>query len=114
MATYAELKTLQTNGTKKAQVEVAITIMSDEILSGSDTAAPYSQLPTYAEAHTNRAQWLRDTSAFTPSDQLVSQFWNAMLAANESSSVATIEAATDNSVLNNVKAVVDILAGNDS
>lgn len=114
MATYAELKTLQTNGTKKTQVEVAITLMAEEIMSGGDNVAPYSQLPNYATAHANRAQWLRDNNAFLPGDDLISQFWNAMLASNASSSVATIEAASDAIVLTNVKGVVDILAANDS
>lgn len=113
MATYAELKSAQRDSTQRVKVEVAITIMAEEIMSGSDVAAPYSQLPDAATAHGNRSVWLRENNAFVPVDALVQQFWNAMLALNEGVGLALILAADDANVLTNVKKVVDIFAGND-
>lgn len=114
MATYAELKSAQRDSTQRLKVEIAITVMAEEIMSGDDGIAPYSQLPDAATAHANRTSWLRDNNAFVPDDALVQQFWNAMLALNESVALSGILAADDADVLTNVKQVVDILAGNDT
>lgn len=113
MATYAELKSLQRDSTLRVKVEVAITIMAEEIMSGSDTGTPYSQTPDAATAHAKRADWLREQNAFVPSSPLVQKFWQAMLATNSTGTVNDIQNADDALVLINVKSVVDILAGND-
>jgi len=92
------------NGTHVATVLTAntISIPVNVTIAGSDGTVT-------RENHANRALWAK--TAFTDPKGQSQAFWYAMLAANKGASVATITAATDSSIQNNVDAVVDIFAG---
>lgn len=107
MASYAELHSIQSDAPLKNKVKVAITIASDLIRTSNDTGTGFDQ---GTGAHDARYAWVKNVSAYDPSDDLVQKFWNAMLAANESVALATIQSSSDTSIQNNVNAVVDILA----
>ena len=111
MATYTELYDLNQNDTMKNKVYAAITIAADLVRNGDDTTTDFDQT---AGAHDARFAWVKNASAFLPSPGLVQKFWNAMLAANESASVAVITGASDSSIQTNVNKVVDILANGET
>ena len=109
MATYAELYDLENNDTLRNKVRVAISIAADKISEGADDGAPFSQ---DAGAHDNRKAWVVSDNAFHPSEELIQNFWNAMLAKNNTASVGTITGSADSAIQTNVETFVDIFAGN--
>lgn len=109
MATYEELHELANNSGMKNKVRVAIAIAADRIAQVEDTGTNFDQT---AGAHDKRRTWVNDAKAFRPSEELAQEFWNAMLAANNTLAVAGITGATDLAIQNNVEQVIDILAGN--
>ncbi len=105
MASYADLKGLQSDTDLRNKIEVAISIAIQEVLVGDDTAAPYDQT---AGMHDKRVRW-----AHRAKDSLVNEakvFWPLVLAANDSLSVSAIQGAADNAFLSNVKDLVDEIA----
>ena len=92
MATYDELQSLADVPPYSGRIERAITIKADKI---KDEATP-SQ---------DRLDWA--SKAFNDPNALVKGVWNAMLAANEGSTVAAITGASDATIQTNVDAAVD-------
>jgi hypothetical protein len=108
MATYAELYDLENDSAMRNKVRVAITIAADKIAEDNDDGVPFDQ---NAGSHDLRKAWVNDANAFNPGGNTVEEFWNAMLAKNESASVSAITSSTDASIQTNVETFVDIFAG---
>ena len=99
MATYRELFDAAEDNVLLDRIKVAIIIAADIVLNEVDTTPN----------HTNRVIWAR-TAFIDPGDQ-AKPFLYAVLAANKGATIATILAATDNAIQNNVNAAIDIFAG---
>lgn len=112
MATYLELYGLRDEEDMRNKVAVAIAIAADIIKTDGDTTdPPWSQA---VGAHDARLAWVKNADAFSPTIGLIQTVWNAMLAANESASVATITGATDTTIQNNVNESIDVLANGET
>lgn len=112
MATYAELYDLRDEEGLRNRVSVGIAIAADTIKTGGDTVdPPWDQT---AGAHDARVAWVKNQNAFAPTRALVQTVWNAMLAANSSSTVAAIQGATDATIQTNVNETIDILANGET
>lgn len=99
MATYAELFELRHNGALRQKVIVAITIAANKV----------RVEPATTTNHANRMVWA--AGAYANAVGLSEQVWWAVIAANNTSEVSAILAATDELIQTNVDAVVDVLAG---
>lgn len=98
MATYAELFELRGNSTLRNRVAVAM-IIAAETIRGEDGGTVN---------HANRLLWAKDV--FEGGLSQAQDMLAAVLAANESATVAQITGATDAGIQANVDAVVDIFA----
>mgnify|MGYP006969367647 CR=1 FL=1 len=98
MATYAELKTLESDGPLQNLVEIAIWVAAEKISDEDD------QTPN----HTNRLKWAK--SALRDPAGAKDDFLRYLLAAERDQSLATIQAVTDSAVQTRVDAAVDIFA----
>jgi hypothetical protein len=98
MATLSELHSLFGNNDMLVKVESAIVVAAETIRT-EDVGTTN---------HANRLIWAK--AAFTNPRQFRDEMWRAMLGANESASIATILAATDSTIQNNVNAAIDIFA----
>ena len=102
MASYTDLKGLQSDSDLRNKIEVALSIAIQEVLVGDDTSAPYDQT---AGMHDKRVRWAHRAKNSLTNEAKI--FWPLVLAANESLSVATIQAAADSAFLSNVRELVD-------
>ena len=97
MATYTELKALQSDSVLQDKIAVACVIAAHTRLSGTPSAA--------------EAVWA--SGVIQSPGPVAKAVINAVLAANKTASVATIQGATDAAIQTNVDSVVDglILGG---
>ena len=98
MATYEELRGLFSHGEMLNKVEVACIIAAETIRTEDGGTAN----------HANRLLWAK--AAFENPNQVREQMWKAMLAANESASVATLTTASDSVIQAAVDAAIDVFA----
>ena len=96
MATYEELKSVESNDTIRMRVGVAVNIKAHSILT---TATPTAE----------QIEWAR--AALNDPDTLIDTMLRFILAANEASDLATILAVTDATIQTQVDAAADILKG---
>lgn len=99
MATYEEIYTLAESNSLIDRVAVAITIAADTIVNEDPATVN----------HANRVVWAK--SVFVNPKSQAKAFWYAMLAANNTASVAAINSASDATIQTAVNNVVDIFAG---
>lgn len=102
MATYLELRGLFVHSDLKNKVEVATAVCAYEVLSGGDTAAPYSQV---AGAHDKRVRWAG--RAIQQSEAAAQDILKLVLAANAALTVTQIQNATDTAIQGGVRGVID-------
>lgn len=98
MATYTELHALKNDSALKNRVLVACIVAAEAIMeevAGTDN-------------HANRLLWAASVFA-NPTRELDRMYW-AVLAANASQDVATIQGASDVAIQANVDAHVDLFA----
>lgn len=98
MATYEELKTLESNSALQNKVEIAIWVAANAIAAEDDQTAN----------HANRLKWAK--SALRDPGGSKDDFLRYLLAANKAVAVATITAASDATVQTHVDAAVNIFA----
>lgn len=98
MATYADLKSLESDNTLQNKVEVALWIAAEAIQNEDPGTAN----------HANRLKWakavLRDPAGSKD------DFLRYLLAANDDQALATIQTASDATVQTHVNNAVDIFA----
>lgn len=106
MATYGELFTILANpGLLEDKVGIAALITADKIKSGNDDIAPFDQT---AGAHEKRLKWAN--SVYLNPRGIAKQVLGAVLAANNTSSVAQITGASDATIQTAVDEVADVFA----
>lgn len=98
MATYEELKTLESNSALQNKVEIAIWAAAQAISDESDQTAN----------HANRLKWSK--AALRDPGGSKDDFLRYLLAANKGQTVATITSASDATVQTHVDAAVNIFA----
>lgn len=102
MASYLELDGLLGNGDLLKKCRMACLISASEILTGTNTGA----YETGNEA--DRLQW---ALAFLRNPDKITRYtWWLALALNKSATVEQIEGATETTITNNVRSVVDAMA----
>lgn len=104
MATYQELRDLQRSEVFLDKVEFAIVVAAETIFADGDTTDP----PWDQTNNANRKVWAREGS-LNPRG-MAEAFAGQVLAANKGVSVATILAASDTAIQNNVNAIIDSYA----
>jgi len=105
MATLLELNSLFNDGDLLNKVEGALAICASEIATGGDTVAPYDQT---SGADDKRDNWFE--KAISNPSRESKLVLILILGKDQSDSVATIQAATDSHILNNVREAIDALA----
>lgn len=98
MATYAELYDLRTDSAIKNRVITACIIAAETIMLELDTV----------ENHANRLLWAKDVFANPAAE--ANRMYMAILAANNTLTVAQIQAATDAGIQTNVDDHVNLFA----
>lgn len=99
MATLQELHSLRRDGDLLNKIEAACAIVAEEIRVAA--TPPVNQ--------TQREVWAKEAFV-NPAAKALEMIW-PILAANESATVAQIQSASDDAILSNVRAAVDIFAG---
>lgn len=98
MATYSDLKTLESDSVLQTKVEVALWVAAEAIQNEDPATAN----------HANRLKWakqvLRDPAGSKD------DFLRYLLAANDDQSLATIQAASDATVQTHVNNAVNVFA----
>lgn len=106
MATYLELRTIFTDSDLMEKLEVAVIIAAQTILAGDDdTDPPWDQT---AGAHDIRVKWA--AAAIKSTSTVATAMLKAVLAANNTLTVAQIQGASDAAIQSNVEAVIDSIA----
>lgn len=98
MATLAELKTLESDGTLQTAVEVALWKAAYDI----------QQEDAGTTNHSNRLKWAKAVLKDPAGSK--DDFLRYLLAANSAAALATIQAASDATIESAVAAAVDIFA----
>lgn len=106
MATYTEIRNLYNDSAMRNKVATAIAIAADTVMRGNDNSAPFSQT---AGDHDKRVVWAKEVLGST--ENWTNQFWQAVLAANNTLTVAQITGATDAALQTKVNEAVDLFSG---
>jgi len=106
MATYTEIRNLYNDSAMRNKVATAVAIAADTVMRGNDNVAPFSQV---AGDHDKRVVWAKDALGNT--ETYAKQFWESVLAANNTLTVAQITGASDSALQSKVNDSVDLFAG---
>jgi hypothetical protein len=105
MATSEELSAAFGDETLRVKIEAQLVVIAAEIMSGGDTAAPYSQ---DAGAHELRLKWALEGLSRTGAEAVY--LHKFLMGVNSDSPIATILGASDAAVFSNLRDSIDDIA----